>query len=370
MARVLFAGEVQVDYHQLYVYGGTTQPDDTMVKCFAGQVNGLCGGAWPGMLFLSTGLNVGRVGFAVELHDEAPPFDDYWEDVVEVSFASDEGTAWLTEWGRAPVAELELGVTNLRVRYCNHGLDEGAAVERVGPDEPIVDRYLLQFWPAPPSTDRVVRQTSGNAASHHEWVRRLPPPPTAEERAEAERQAEAAARERDDRMEDERYWDGVRPTERLRNLAANTIGLGQLDRPLLDALGEADPDVLRAIAHWATRRAFDQSGLSALDWVAPALAALERGQPLPAPFDSQAKTWALLLGPDTVVMAVNRAVSDVADEPPRMDTRAAALPAIFAAVDPDPLKAAVDAVWSAAIAFQQDSPRLFADLRDAFPALR
>jgi hypothetical protein len=369
--RVLFAGDVHVDYHQIYIRGGSTFPTDAMVDNFAGQVNGLCGGAWPGMLFLSIGMNVGLVGVAVELHDEAPPLDDFWEDVVEVSFAPEDGTATLTEWGGEPVASLELNATNLRVRYCAHGLDDGAAATgRISPDEPVVDRYLLQFWPATPSVDRVVRQTSANAASHHDWVRRLPPPPTAEEKAETERQAEAAAREQEDRWEVDVYWNGVRPSERLRSLPASTTALGGLDRPLLDALGEADPDVLRAIAHWATRQAFDHSGLSALDWVAPALAALERREPLPAPFHDEAQVWGRLLGPDLIVKAVNRSLRDVDDEPLAINLRAAALPAILAAVDPDPLKAAVDALWSAAIAFEADYPRLFSDLRRAFPVLR
>ena len=51
------------------------------------------------------------------------------------------------------------------------------------------DRYLIQFWPAPPAADRVLKVTSATAASAHEFARRMPAPPTPEERAEEERQA-------------------------------------------------------------------------------------------------------------------------------------------------------------------------------------
>jgi hypothetical protein len=53
-------------------------------------------------------------------------------------------------------------------------------------DDPEADHYLLQFWPAPPEPDRVVKQISETAAYRHEFAREQPPPPTPAEQAPAE----------------------------------------------------------------------------------------------------------------------------------------------------------------------------------------
>ncbi len=51
------------------------------------------------------------------------------------------------------------------------------------------------------------------------------------------------------------------------------------------------PNVQQAMAKWAARRACSVAGLTDLDWVAPALDALEHGQPLPAPFDDRSQLF-------------------------------------------------------------------------------
>ena len=83
--QTLLDGEVHTDYSQIHVMSGSETEGD-LATAFAAQVNGLCGGASPGFLYLITGLNYGRVGFTVELHDAAPPVGDSWEEIVEVSF--------------------------------------------------------------------------------------------------------------------------------------------------------------------------------------------------------------------------------------------------------------------------------------------
>ncbi|RLV04650.1 hypothetical protein CTZ27_10955 [Streptomyces griseocarneus] len=111
-------GEVAVDYGQIYVVSGDPAWSDLgLAEAFAGQTAGLCGAAIPGTLWLTTGLHTGDVGFTVEVHDEAPS----------------------------------------------------------------LDRYLLQFWPAPPEPDRVLKQTASTAAYWHGFARDQSPPPTPEE---------------------------------------------------------------------------------------------------------------------------------------------------------------------------------------------
>ncbi|WNV84686.1 hypothetical protein [Umezawaea sp. Da 62-37] len=79
------SGEALVDYAQIYVHDPDRPDLPTMDECFAGQANGPCGAAVPDFLFLVTGLRTGEVGFVVEWHDEHPPLDNRWEEIVEVS---------------------------------------------------------------------------------------------------------------------------------------------------------------------------------------------------------------------------------------------------------------------------------------------
>ncbi|MBF4999452.1 hypothetical protein IRT45_20090 [Nocardia sp. BSTN01] len=146
-----------------------------MHDAFAGQSSGLCGAAVPGALFLRTGLHSGAVGFTVEVLRQAPPLDPAYEDIVEVSFYPASDQSFLVRWAGEARWELDLkeGI-DYRVRYCAQGMDQAREQDVRLDDEPLLDRYLLQFWPAPPEPDRIVRQTSQNAAYAHDYARRQP----------------------------------------------------------------------------------------------------------------------------------------------------------------------------------------------------
>jgi hypothetical protein len=171
MRTLMSSGEVPVSYSQIYVGSEINQFAD-MEECFAGQENGLCGGAVRGRLFLVTGMHTGVVALTVELHDAAPPVDDGWEDVVEVSFRP-EGMATLLCWGGAAAWPLDLDQADYRVRYCSEGRDQAAAAFSTN-SEPEIDSYLLQFWPHPPQPDRIVRETSASAMFWHLFARQRP----------------------------------------------------------------------------------------------------------------------------------------------------------------------------------------------------
>ncbi|MFI2422690.1 hypothetical protein ACH5A7_01085 [Streptomyces sp. NPDC018955] len=249
------------------------------------------------MLWLVTGLHTGGVGFTVEVHDGAPPLDPVWEDVVEVSFRPVSGRTRLVQWAGEAVWDLGLARADYRVRYCARGMDAGRELDTRVDGEPRVDSYLLQFWPAPPCPDRVIRETSVCAAHRHGYARGLPPAPTPEERAEAERLArraeERAAEER--RSHRERWeWGGRLPSESLRRVGGNVRGLLRFDSDLVHALDAAGPGVQRAVALLAARRACETAGLDGVPWVAEALTALAWGRPLPPPFDDVARMWEAL----------------------------------------------------------------------------
>jgi hypothetical protein len=366
--RTLMSGDVWVHYGQIYVESGRVPPPE-LGECFAGQQNGLCGGAVPGCLFLLTGLHTGTVGFVVELHDHPPALDDSREEIVEVSFRS-AGEASLVGWGGEGHWPLELIETDYRVRYCATGMDAGHAADTRADDEPELDHYLLQFWPGPPGPDKVVKQTSAFAAYWHRFARDQPPPPTPEERAEAERLAlleRRRAAEQARLKAEEREWGGRLPSERLRRLRGTALTVARLDRSLVDALADADPVTQRAIARWATRRAFVEAQLADVEWIAPALAAMDRGEPLPSPFDHDQRAWELLLSdagvPQTLVTSPDGRLDNCLQQ-------AMAFPALFAALEQDPLRAALDALWSAAVTFGHSRHQvLFTEVRQAFPAV-
>ncbi|MFF9809630.1 hypothetical protein ACF1G5_31680 [Streptomyces coeruleorubidus] len=409
-------GEVHVHYGQIYV---ESDPDDfglSLSEAFAGQRAGLCGAATPGALWLHTGLHTGSVGFTAEVHEQAPPLDPAWEDVVEVSFRPVSADSALVEWGGGASWQLGLEETGYRVRYCAMGMDQASELDTRLDGEPRLDCYLLQFWPAPPEPDRVLKQTSQAAAYWHRYARELPPPPTPAERAEAERQARLAQEtaERESRLAFERWqWGGRPPSQALRDVGGNVRGLLEFDPALVHAIDASGPATQRAVAVFAARRACEAAGLTTLDWVAEALTALGEGRPLPPPFDDEARMWQTLatdprvpdrtvgravpperppfrppasaddpspqpqeaagavVGPAAAV--VEAAVSNSAmcagaftigrpDSSLRMSQPHMALPAVPGAAGPDPLRAALDAVSAAVDAYGENHPVLLAEV--------
>ncbi|MEV8407460.1 hypothetical protein AB0R12_17070 [Streptomyces niveus] len=359
--RTLLFGEVYVHYGQMYVVSDPDGFDCDLHEAFAGQEGGLCGGATPGALFLVTALHTGQVGLTVELHDEPPPLDPLWEEVVEVPFRPLSDGTRLAQWAHEDSWELDLDETDYRVRYSARGMDEARVPENFESPEP-VDHYLLQFWPCPPSPARVVRQTSDHAAYWHAWARELPPPPprpTPEEVAEAASLAERE-RERERLAEEARTWGGQVPSERLRSVGGNVWGMIRLDAALLHALDAAGPDVQRAVARLVARRACTAAGLAGLDWVAASLESLDRGGELAPPFDGRLRQVFDLLRTDE---RVPQAVVEVPLSRTAISRPHLAVPAVFAAAERDPLLAAVDALFAAASTYGADYGALFDEVR-------
>lgn len=358
--------EPPVAYGQIYVQSEDGDQAHAW-ESMGGQRNGLCGAAVPGSMFLITGLHTGRVAFAAELYDTEPPVGEEWEEIVEASFRP-FGETFLQCWGGEGSWPLDLPDADLRVRYCASGMDVAREMDVVMDDEPCVDRYLLQFWPAAPSPDRVVRQTSQAAAYWHEHARRQPPPPTPEQKAEAARLAAAAAREAEERSFLEREtkrWGGRLPTDRVRALQGNAEAAALLDTDLAEGLVKASDDDQYRVARWIARRALAEAHLGGIAWLTEALDAVDAGEGLPPLFDDVRTVWDRLWSdpevPDTVVTTVDG----------RIDTfrqQAAAVPAVFALGTDDRLCAALEAFWAAAATFGQGrTVELGDEIRRAFP---
>lgn len=144
-----------------------------------GQVNGLCGAALPGVLSLVVALSVGLVPLRVELLAIAPPVDAGWEEVVEASITNTRpDLARLTFDSLVELPPVPVG--SYRVRDCASGMAEAHDMVR-SEGEHVMDRYLLQLWPAPPRPDAVLRQTSPVASYWHREAAAVPPPSSSEQ---------------------------------------------------------------------------------------------------------------------------------------------------------------------------------------------
>lgn len=347
------------------------QPE--LLAARGGQVNGLCGAAVPGVLSFITGLHTGLVPVRVERLAQQPPVVAEWEDVVEVSVTTTSAPMWLSTFDDA--AEVALPAGQWRARFSASGMDAGAAADTRRDGEPVIDRYLLQLWPAPPERDAVLRESSSRAAYWHSLARETPAPPplrTADEVAAAEA-AEEAARVQEEldlaRGHELWTWGGQPPTDRLRAAGGRTAQLARQDRDLVDALAALDPATQRAVAVWAARTASEAAQQADDPRVAPALAALERGDPLPAPFDDDVRAWRTMFSGLSVAVVRSDTVhvdqgSKPSQEAPVLDPRAAAVDALLAAAAADPLLAAAGAIDAAASASR--SRALLSEVRRVF----
>lgn len=360
---LLFDDQLHVHYGQFYVESETFTSN--LSESMGGQSNGLCGAAVPGMLFLITGLHTGTVKLTVELLDAPPPLGDEWEEAVEVSFRPGSESVDLVQWAGEASWPLALTEIDYRVRYCATGMDAARAQDTRLDGEPLVDRYLLQLWPAPAAPDAVIRETSECAAYWHAHARTLPPPPTPEQKAEAkrrERLARERARKEAARAAEERRWGGRPPSDHLKRVNGGTT-LARLDRDLVAGIEEADETTQHAVGRWVARRACAEAGLGDLDWVARALDALEGGEPLPFDLTEAFE----LLGTDARTPMTT--VPSFDGKHDNVSQQYAALPALWSAATPDGLTAGVETLFHATVTFGSGYPRLFTEVREAFPAL-
>ncbi|GAA3803983.1 hypothetical protein [Cellulomonas soli] len=164
---VVFDGVVWTSYAQLTVTTdlvGTPSPDEAFVS----QVNGLCGAAVAGGLFLITGTHTGQVPVRVSVLDTAPSGLGEWDEVVEVNLRPATRHAALSGWADDPAVRFDLPADSYRVRWCASGMDAGHAQDVADDEHPAPDHYELMLWPEAPAADSIIRRTSAQAAYWHE----------------------------------------------------------------------------------------------------------------------------------------------------------------------------------------------------------
>ena len=194
------------------------------------------------------------------------------------------------------------------------------------------------------------------------WV-----PELAAQAAAAGAQAERTRRLRAE--QEATQWGGSVPSERVRALSGQARSLARMDRPLIDRIDALPADRQREVACWAARQAMRVAGLERIGWIAAALADAEAGRPLPRSCTEQhgAEAFNRLLSdpgvPATTVPLRHRPDSFGAPRVSEIMQAAAAFPALLALGNHDPLAAAFDALYNAAIAHGDDQDRFLVDAR-------
>ncbi|MDR6865029.1 hypothetical protein [Phycicoccus sp. 3266] len=360
--------ELHVHYGFVDLQSGGQAPAD-LVTARGGQANGLCGARYPGTLAMVTGLHTGTVPFTVAVGAQPPPLAEDWEDVVEVSFEALGPDCLLTTFDDAHRIALP-EATTYRARYSASAMDAAREQDTRMQDEPVIDRYLLELWPAPAAPDAVVRETSSVASYWHRIARTSAPPPpqpTPEElaaaaaREQAERDARLAEHQRQQELV---RWVGSPPDEALRAGGEGAAALARVDRALAERVASLDRSAQRRTAVWAARSACDLAGPGPLDWSA-ALEALDDDHALPPPFDEPAQAWARLYPPHRTTTVATVVMSEAATSTrrPAVAAPAAALAALLAAGNQDSAVAVFGALSQAASALD-DPDTLYSALRE------
>ena len=168
---VLFAQNINVNYGQAYLeLAGPF--DGSMEDCFRGQQNGICGAAASDVLFLTTGLHTGQVGFTINLFEADQGIDDRWDEIVEVSLLAPKSEISLVEWAAETGHKMLIIPGTYRARYHARGMQAGSDLD-TNTTTSAVDTYRLDLWKADRAPDRVIKQTSEIAAYWHDWAANL-----------------------------------------------------------------------------------------------------------------------------------------------------------------------------------------------------
>ncbi|SIM49709.1 hypothetical protein [Micromonospora cremea] len=165
MSEELLNQVVYTDYGQLTLEWGEDIWDGDADRFFKDQQNGLVGAAVPDNVVIMLARRSGGSPVRIVLEATEPRASADWEDVVEASFDLPLGRVmrWST-WAGESGGPLAVPPGQYRLRVSAAGRDAGAQGEFA--DE-VVDRYLIELWPAPAAPDAVLRVGSDNAGYWH-----------------------------------------------------------------------------------------------------------------------------------------------------------------------------------------------------------
>lgn len=163
----------------------------------------------------------------------------------------------------------------------------------------------------------------------------------------------------------QRQWDAWGGGPPLPEVSSYNAGRELLvaARDVVVGILAADDTTARAVAAWCARAACEHSGLARREWVSTALDDLDAHRPAGGAFTDPRQAF------DRLQADINvERTKDGSGWGP--GSPYAAIPAVFSAGDPDPRRAAMEALSHAHFTFQPDhSTELYGRLRAAFPDL-
>ena len=373
-----------MDYGQFCLSGGLGEFEDELELLERAQAAQPCAGDGNALVVLSPHQNNFEMPIIVQVWHGRPPADrDQWQQVCE-------GRLRVSATGQVMIASPTMGEAFCEVPEGDYLIEvSGRGFVNYGWPGTTTpgDVWRIRLWPndgtepepaqmwdmlgfgIPENTPLPEHPPAPAEPAEPEWIAVSEPGGGHHMVRTSELRAEAAEAER-------QAWGGGDPIPEM--LACNGgQSLTKYDRALVLALLEMEDDRLREIARWCTTKAYEFAGLADRPWVAPALAALQAGEPLPPPFDNIASAFAQLdadhlkdapVGDVTFqseLVTYSSGEFDPFDHGP-ISRPSYALPTIFAAAGSDPRQAAFDALYSASVTFQRDARELHAQLRETF----
>ncbi|WP_143234808.1 hypothetical protein [Paractinoplanes atraurantiacus] len=170
---VVLYGDVFTAYGQIYV----NRADGSDIGAYLGGPDGtgLIGAVGNGAV-LSTGLHTGYVLLTVTMDQRDPgSASSDFEDIAEISMTTEDERFILFCWGGEEshdLSPLPVAATTYRLRYHARGMDRASAENGRSIDDPPLDEYLLQVWPAPYEPPALPKLTSRAAkAKRSMWQR-------------------------------------------------------------------------------------------------------------------------------------------------------------------------------------------------------
>ncbi len=356
-----FSGTVAVDHHQFVVGSPSAETYEPAVTGSVMEVG-------PNFVTIMTGVAYGPVSLTVEVLDCHPDDLDVfseWEVVEEATVKVSKPIRVITLDGELapdfPKLPIIKGLNTFRVSARGRDANWDMTV-----NEP-TEWYLVQIWNATqPAAMRRLHKTdaawSDDIVTHktRSW---WDPDPAMDASMHIKYGYEQMAIWAKQQAID---WGGRPPTDKLRGVAYAKEFAGH-DRMLVDAMARARAPKLRKIAAWAARRAYTIAGIADIEWIRDGLDALDKGTPLPPPFDAPHSTRVL-----DAFNAESRielwTTTDAGKVAPLAATYA--MNALTDARREEPLTAAFSALRTAALTGGSDYVQLIADLRrEFFPKL-
>lgn len=272
---------VPIDHHQ-FVLGAPEA--DTLTPDTRGSLME----TGPEFVTFYTGIAYGPANLELNVYADDPGIDDpeRWEVIEESSILIEENLHVMTLGGdvvHAFDATLrDLATDTYKVRGYARGRDISWDMDVSDP----VEDYRIDLWSSADAEPIISIKKTDSA-----W---------AVQPIEIEEQIDSIAQAVTDREAVRQRWadlfaDTPLESERDNLVRHNVLAIEGIQPGLIHSILELPRQEQEALGRWAARRAYEKAQISNIDWIAPALLAMDSHDGLPSPFDRQGEAFNRLL---------------------------------------------------------------------------